>query len=54
MATYTLLAKFTEQGIKTIKDSSKRRAAARDMAKSLGSECDHLSKVRVSLLSGTL
>ena len=36
MATYIMLAKFTEQGIKTIKDSSKRRAAARDMAKSLG------------------
>lgn len=38
MATYIMLAKFTEQGIKTIKDSSKRRAAARDMAKSLGAD----------------
>ncbi|HVB01898.1 MAG TPA: GYD domain-containing protein [Acidimicrobiales bacterium] len=36
MVTYIMLAKFTEQGIKTVKESSKRRAAARDIAKSMG------------------
>lgn len=38
MSTYIVLGKFTHQGIQTIKDSPKRRAMARELAKSLGGE----------------
>lgn len=38
MATYIVLSKFTQQGIQTIKDAPKRRAAAEELAKSLGGE----------------
>jgi uncharacterized protein with GYD domain len=38
MPMYMLLCNFTEQGIRTIKDAPKRRAAARDKAKTLGVE----------------
>jgi uncharacterized protein with GYD domain len=33
-----LLCNFTDQGVRTIKDAPKRRAAAREMAKKLGVE----------------
>jgi uncharacterized protein with GYD domain len=36
MATYIVLGKFTEQGIKTVKDLPNRRAATRAAAESLG------------------
>jgi uncharacterized protein with GYD domain len=36
MATYILLAKLTDQGIKTVKDIPSRRAAARTTAESFG------------------
>ena len=38
MATYFLLCNYTDQGIRAVKDSPKRRAAARDMGKKLGVE----------------
>ena len=38
MAAYLLLANFTDQGMRTIKDAPKRRAAARALAKTLGVE----------------
>jgi uncharacterized protein with GYD domain len=36
MATYILLANFTDQGIRKIKDSPKRAEAFKDMAKKCG------------------
>ena len=38
MATYMLLCNFTDQGIRTVKDVPKRRAAARELGKKLGVE----------------
>jgi uncharacterized protein with GYD domain len=38
MGTYVLLCNYTDQGIRAVKDSPKRRAAARDMGKTLGVE----------------
>jgi uncharacterized protein with GYD domain len=38
MATYIILGKFTQQGMSTIKDAPKRRARAREIAKSLSGE----------------
>ncbi len=38
MSAYMLLCNFTDQGVRTIKDAAKRRAAAREMAKKLGVE----------------
>ena len=38
MATYFLLCNFTDQGARAIKDVPKRRAAAKEMGKSLGVE----------------
>jgi uncharacterized protein with GYD domain len=38
MSTYFLLCNFTDQGARTVKDAPKRRAAARELAKSLGVE----------------
>ncbi|GGF31590.1 GYD domain-containing protein [Aliidongia dinghuensis] len=38
MSAYFLLGNFTDQGIRTIKDISRRRAAARDLARTLGVE----------------
>ena len=36
MATYIMLASFTDQGIRKVKDSPKRAAAFKDMAKKCG------------------
>ena len=36
MSQYLLLCNYTDQGIRTIKEVPKRRAAAREMAKMLG------------------
>jgi uncharacterized protein with GYD domain len=36
MATYIILANFTEQGIRTVKDTSNRADAFRDMAQKAG------------------
>ena len=36
MATYILLASFTEQGIRNVKDTTKRADAFRDLAKGSG------------------
>jgi uncharacterized protein with GYD domain len=36
MSAYVLLCNFTDQGVRTIKDAPKRRAAARELAKKLG------------------
>ena len=38
MATHVLLCNYTDQGIRAVKDSPKRRAAAREMGKKLGVE----------------
>jgi uncharacterized protein with GYD domain len=38
MSAYVLLCNFTDQGVKGIKDVPKRRAAARELGKSLGVE----------------
>ena len=38
MATYVLLCNYTDQGIRAVKDSPKRRAAAKDAGKTLGVE----------------
>jgi uncharacterized protein with GYD domain len=43
MATYVLLASFTDQGIRKVKDSPKRADAFKDMAKKCGAircRCD--------------
>ena len=36
MATYIMLASFTDQGIRKVKDSPKRAGAFKDMAKKCG------------------
>jgi len=36
MATYILLVNFTDQGIRTVKDTTKRAAAFQEMSKQLG------------------
>ena len=38
MSAYMLLCNFTDQGVRNIKDVPKRRAAAREIGKSLGVE----------------
>ncbi|SFA75134.1 Uncharacterized protein, contains GYD domain [Collimonas sp. OK607] len=38
MATYIVLSNFTDQGIRTVKDTTKRAAAVREMAKKFGIE----------------
>jgi uncharacterized protein with GYD domain len=38
MATYIVLSNFTDQGIRTVKDTTKRAAAVREMAKTCGIE----------------
>jgi uncharacterized protein with GYD domain len=38
MTTFLMQMKFTEQGIRTIKDAPKRMQAARDLAKTMGIE----------------
>ena len=38
MAAYMLLCNYTDQGMRTIKDVPKRRAAARELGKKLGVE----------------
>jgi len=42
MATYISLSSFTDQGIKTIKDSPKRAEAVRALAKKFGCEMTQL------------
>ena len=36
MATYIVLSRFTEQGIRTIKDTTKRADAVREVARKMG------------------
>jgi uncharacterized protein with GYD domain len=36
MATYIVLGQFTDQGIRSVKDTTKRAAALKDMAKKAG------------------
>ena len=43
MANYIMLCNWTDQGIKTAKESPKRLDAARDLAKSLGGELKDFS-----------
>jgi uncharacterized protein with GYD domain len=38
MATYMLLCNFTDQGVRNIKESPKRRAAAKELGKKMGVE----------------
>jgi uncharacterized protein with GYD domain len=38
MSAYMLLCNFTDQGVRTIKEMPKRRAAARELGKKLGVE----------------
>ncbi|QCP54087.1 GYD domain-containing protein [Trinickia violacea] len=38
MATYVILSKFTDQGIRAVKNTSQRAAQAAEMAKSFGCE----------------
>jgi uncharacterized protein with GYD domain len=38
MSHYVLLCNYTEQGVRTVKDVPKRRAAARELGKKLGVE----------------
>ncbi|SDR57432.1 Uncharacterized protein, contains GYD domain [Rhizobiales bacterium GAS191] len=38
MSEYMLLCNFTDQGVRTVKDVPKRRAAARELGKKLGVE----------------
>ncbi|MGO4157562.1 GYD domain-containing protein [Cupriavidus sp. YAF13] len=38
MATFVTLLNFTDQGIRTVKDTTKRAAAVREMAKASGIE----------------
>ena len=42
MPTFMMSMKFTDQGIRTIKDAPKRVQAARDLAKKLGIEIKHI------------
>jgi uncharacterized protein with GYD domain len=39
MATYVVLTKFTDQGIRNAKDSPKRAEAFKQMAETLGATC---------------
>jgi len=38
MATYIVLGQFTDQGIRNVKDTSKRADAAKELAKKLGAK----------------
>jgi uncharacterized protein with GYD domain len=40
MATYVILATFTDQGIKKAKDSPKRAEAFKQMANTFGGNCE--------------
>lgn len=42
MPTFMISMKFTDQGIRTIKDAPKRTQAARDLAKKMGIEIKHI------------
>jgi uncharacterized protein with GYD domain len=42
MPNFMISMKFTDQGIRTIKDAPKRTEAARDLAKKLGIEIKHI------------
>jgi uncharacterized protein with GYD domain len=42
MSTYIMLANYTDQGIRNVKESPKRADAARDLAKKCGAEMKEL------------
>lgn len=42
MATYITLANFTDQGIKSVKDTTKRAAAVQEAAKKFGATMPHI------------
>ena len=42
MATYIALSRFTDQGIRSVKDTTKRAAAVREAAKKMGVEMTHI------------
>ena len=42
MPAFMRLMRFTDQGIRTIKDAPKRTQAARDLAKKMGIEIKHI------------
>jgi uncharacterized protein with GYD domain len=42
MATYIALSSFTDQGIRTVKDSPKRADAVKEAAKKLGVNMTHI------------
>ena len=42
MATYIALSNFTDQGIRTIKDSTKRADAVKEAAKKFGADMTHI------------
>ena len=44
MSAYMLLCNFTDQGVRTIKDSAKRRAAAQELGKKLALISKRLSR----------
>jgi uncharacterized protein with GYD domain len=55
MATYIVLATFTQQGIQHMKDAPRRRAAAKELAASLGGEIkeSYLTTGRYDLVFNT-
>lgn len=42
MATYIALSNFTDQGIRTVKDTTKRADAVKEAAKKFGTEMTHI------------
>jgi uncharacterized protein with GYD domain len=42
MATYIVLSSFTDQGVRTVKDTTKRADAVREMARKMGIEMKSL------------
>ena len=42
MPTFIITGKYTDQGVRTIKDAPKRAQAARDLGKKLGVEVKHI------------
>ena len=47
MATYVVLAKFTDQGIRNAKESPKRADAFKEMAKTFGVTVKELSLIHI-------
>jgi uncharacterized protein with GYD domain len=54
MPTYIVLASFTEQGIKNIKDSPKRAAAFKDAAKKSGATVKEIAGKQGNVRTQTL